>query len=222
MLFSENVLDHHLSLLREVFPCPILRHYGQSERVLMAGSMPDDDRYFFWPQYGYFELVDEAGKPVTQPGMLGEIVGTSFDNQVMPFIRYRTGDMAILGDRPHPLLPGYPVVENIEGRRQEFIVCRDNRLISLSSMTVGLAGSGALSEIYNMQYEQEKPGHFVLKVVTANKLSPEAREQILSNIKKNTQDSCSADVVDVADIPRTARGKQQVLIQKLDINQFIS
>src|SRR5205823_12575440 len=163
MLFSESVLEYHVNLLKEVFACPILRHYGQSERVLMAGSMPDDERYFFWPQYGHFELVDDAGKPVTQAGMLGEIVGTGLDNQVMPFIRYRTGDMAILGDQPHPLLPGYPVVESVEGRRQEFIVCDDHRLISLSSMTVGLANSGALAEIYNMQYVQDRPGHFQLK-----------------------------------------------------------
>jgi phenylacetate-CoA ligase len=221
MLFSENVLAHHLALLRETFTCPILLHYGQSERVVMAASMPDDDRYFFWPQSRYVELIDAAGKPVTQAGHLGEIVGTGFDNRVMPFVRYRTGDMAILGDQPHPLLPGYVVIERIEGRRQEFVVCHDHRLISLSSMTVGLANSGALADIYNMQYEQNRPGHFLVRVVAAKKLSAEARAQILTNIRNNTQDGCSAELIDVAEIPRTVRGKQQVLIQKLDISQFI-
>lgn len=221
MLFSENVLDHHLALLKETFACPILRHYGQSERVVMAASMPDDERYFFWPQYGHFELVDAAGNQITRPGVLGEIVGTSFDNQVMPFVRYRTGDMAILGDKPHPLLPGFPVVERIEGRRQEFIVCNDHRLMSLASMTVGLANSGALAEIYDMQYEQEKPGHFLVKVVTAKKLSAEARLQISLIIKNNTQGGCTAEVIDVSEIPRTARGKQPVLVQKIEISRFL-
>ncbi|MFC6518707.1 hypothetical protein ACFQAT_01970 [Undibacterium arcticum] len=167
-------------------------------------------------------MVDAAGDPITQPGMLGEIVGTSFDSQVMPFVRYRTGDMAILGDKPHPLLPGYPVVERVEGRRQEFIVCHDHRLMSLSSMSVGLANSGALADIYDMQYEQEKPGHFLVKVVTAKKLSAEASAQISQIVKNNTQGGCSAEVVDVSEIPRTARGKHPVLVQKLEISQFLS
>lgn len=134
MLYSENVLAHHMNLLREVFDCPVLKHYGHSERVLMAASMPDDERLFFWPQYGYMELIDEAGRPVTRPGELGELVGTSFDNLAMPFVRYRTGDMAVLDDRPHPQLPGFPVVRSIEGRRQEYLVCKDHRLIAVCGM----------------------------------------------------------------------------------------
>ena len=65
-----------MRLFRELFACPVLKHFGQSERVLMAASMPDDERYFFWPQYGHFELVDQDGNAVTTPGVLGEIVGT--------------------------------------------------------------------------------------------------------------------------------------------------
>src|SRR5258706_15346906 len=82
MLYSENVYGFQMEKFREVFGCPILTHYGHSERVLMAASMPDDDRYFFWPQYGYFELLDAENLPITQPGKLGFVVGTSFDNKV--------------------------------------------------------------------------------------------------------------------------------------------
>ncbi|MEN9867249.1 MAG: hypothetical protein RL748_2839, partial [Pseudomonadota bacterium] len=104
MLYSENVYDDQMALLRQVFGCPILKHYGHSERVLMAASMPDDDRCFFWPQYGLVELIDEQGQPIppSQTGVLGELVGTSFDNQVMPMLRYRTGDMAMWSASGHP------------------------------------------------------------------------------------------------------------------------
>ncbi|MGH7462802.1 MAG: hypothetical protein ACREMA_17485, partial [Longimicrobiales bacterium] len=134
MLYSENAYGFQMRVFREVFHCPVLKHYGHSERVLMAASMPDDDRYFFWPQYGWFELVDAEGRPITRPGALGYIVGTSFDNKVMPFIRYRTGDLALLSDRGHARLPGYPACERIEGRLQEFLVCKDHRLISITTL----------------------------------------------------------------------------------------
>ncbi|MEP7069917.1 MAG: hypothetical protein ABI789_11780, partial [Usitatibacter sp.] len=49
MLYSENVYGYQMEKFREVFGCPIVSHYGHSERVLMAATMPDDERYFFWP-----------------------------------------------------------------------------------------------------------------------------------------------------------------------------
>ena len=58
----------------------------------------------------------------------GEIVVTGFDNRVMPFIRYRTGDIAQWSTGPeHPDLPGFAVLERIEGRDSDFIYGRDGR-----------------------------------------------------------------------------------------------
>lgn len=185
----------------------------------MASSMPDDERCFFWPQYGHFELVDEAGREITTPGVLGEIVGTGYDNQVMPFIRYRTGDMAILGDKPHPLLPGYPVVESIEGRRQEFLVCKDKRLIGVCGM--GAAHSPDLAAVDSMQFEQFSPGHFLIKVAVPKPLTAEARARIVQAMETKTQGGCTAEVVEVKEIPRTLRGKHRLLVQHLDISNYL-
>lgn len=221
MLYSENVLDHHMALLKEVFPCAVLKHYGHSERLLMAASMPDDERYFFWPQYGHFELADQAGNPVTQPGVLGEIVGTGFDNQVMPFIRYRTGDMAILSNRPHPGLPGFPIVERIEGRVQEFIVCRDRRLISVNSLTTTRQDS-ALECVEAVQFEQYLPGHIVMRVVARQVLSDTACTRIAQGVEAKTHGGCKVDLVQVDTIARTARGKCRMLIQHLDTCDYFA
>ena len=61
-LTSENTYDHQLELFRRVFRCPVIRGYGHTERALLAATMPDDDRFFFWPLYGYLELVDANGQ----------------------------------------------------------------------------------------------------------------------------------------------------------------
>ncbi|MHB1528903.1 MAG: hypothetical protein ACYCXT_05680 [Acidiferrobacteraceae bacterium] len=219
LLYSENVFEFQMRLFREVFDCPIVKHYGHSERVLMAGSLPDDDRYFFWPQYGYFELLDEAGRAITEPGVVGEIVGTSFDNQVMPFIRYRTGDLALRSDRSHPTLPGYPVVERIEGRLQEFLVTRDGRLISITTM--GAAHFDELAAVRAIQYEQREPGRFILKIVTDVPLTLVARERIARAVAQKTQSGCSAEVVQVQELSRTPRGKHVMLIQHLDLAPYL-
>ena len=220
LLYSENVYGYQMELLRKVFACPVLNHYGHSERVLMAASMPEDERCFFWPQYGHVELVDEQDNPINEPNVLGEIVGTSFDNRVMPFIRYRTGDMSMWSERPgHPALPGYPVVERIEGRLQEFVVCNDHRLVSIC--TLGAAHFDELASVEAIQYEQNVPGHFILKVVTLSPLADADKARIRRAVEDKTQGGCTAEVLEVQEIPRTVRGKHRMLVQNLDISRYL-
>lgn len=219
-LTSENTYGFQLELLRQVFDCPILMHYGHSERVLMACTMPDDDRYFFWPLYGHLELLDVSGQPITSPGVLGEITGTSFDNQVMPFVRYRTGDFGMWSDKPgHPALPGYPVLERIEGRLQEFVVGADHRLISIT--TLGAAHFSELARAQAIQYEQHTPGHLLLNVVLSTPLNDVERAGIQRAVREKTQGSCEVEVCEVTDIPRTGRGKHKMMVQHLDIHGYL-
>src|SRR2546422_1321679 len=218
MLYSENAYGFQMRTFREVFRSPVLKHYGHSERVLMAASLPDDDRYLFWPQYGWFELLDADDRPITRPGVLGYVVGTSFDNKVMPFVRYRTGDLALLSDREHGKLPGYPACERIEGRLQEFLVCRDHRLISIAAL--GAQHFPELSGIEAIQYEQDWPGEVTLKAVTDGALPVEAQKRIAAAIREKTQGGCEASGVQVERIERTTRGKLRMLIQHLDISNY--
>ena len=220
MLYSENVFDFQMEKFREVFGCPIVKHYGQSERVLMAASMPGDERYFFWPQYGWLELLDASGEPVRKPGQLGFVVGTSFDNHVMPFVRYRTGDLAMLSEKEHPGLPGYPACERIEGRLQEFIVCRDERLVSIT--TLGVGHFPELTTVEAIQYEQHQPGEVVLKVVARPRLAASQVEHISRAVRDKTQGGCSVRVEHVEHIPRTGRGKFRMLVQNIDIRRYFA
>jgi phenylacetate-CoA ligase len=218
LLFSENVHEAQLSAIRRVFHCPVIAHYGHSERVLMAGTRPDDDRYFFWPQYGHFELLDERDEPVTQPGKMGFVVGTSFDNHVMPFVRYRTGDLAVLSKDGHPELPGFAACDRILGRLQEFVVCRDNRLVSIT--TLGVAHFAELEPAEAIQYEQSKPGELLLKIAAPEPLAPEALVRIAAAVAKKTQGGCDVQAVQVPRIERTPRGKARMIVQHLDVRRF--
>ena len=217
MLYSETTHGFQLDAFRAVFGCPIVMHYGHSERVLMAATMPGDERYFFWPQYGHFELLDAENRPVTQPGRLGFVVGTGFDNRVLPFVRYRTGDLAVLSAEAHPELPGFPACERIVGRLQEFLVCRDQRLVSIT--TLGVAHFPELAAADAIQYEQHRPGHVVLKVVAHGPLPAAAREAIAHAVARKTQGGCDVEVVQVDAIARTPRGKSPMLVQHLDLRR---
>ena len=51
------------------------------------------------PEHSLVELLNESGEPA-QPGEWAEIVGTGYGNISFPLIRYRTGDGALLAERP--------------------------------------------------------------------------------------------------------------------------
>lgn len=220
VLSSESTYGFQLEAFRRVFECPVVIGYGHTERVLLAATMPDDDRYFFWPLYGYLELVDAGGLPVVEPGVVGEIVGTSFDSLVMPFVRYRTGDLGAWSAKgEHPALPGFPVLEQIEGRQQEFVVCKDQRLVTVT--TLGAAHFSDLASVDSIQFEQHRAGYLTLKVVSSTELAPAQREAIAAAVRAKTQGGCEVDVVRVEHIERTGRGKLQMLVQHLDLSGFL-
>jgi phenylacetate-CoA ligase len=218
-LTSETAYEFQMDVFRRVFDCPVLRGYGHTERVVLGATMPDDDRYFFWPLYGHVELVDTAGRPITQPGVPGEIVGTSFDNEVMPFVRYRTGDVGMWGEQRHPMLPHFPVMERIDGRLQEFVLCRDERIVTVA--TLGAAHFADLAAVDNIQYEQFEPGKIVLKVVSRQELDAAQRQRLAVAVSRKTQGGCDVEVQRVDHIPRTARGKHRLLIQHLDVSGYL-
>ena len=218
-LFSENVYDYQIALMRDVFHCPVLLDYGHSERAVKAISTPDDSRYFFWPLYGRVELVDLDGMPITEPDVLGEIVATGFDNRVMPLIRYRTGDLASWSILPNNTRPGFQVVDRIEGRLQEFLVCHDHRLVSIC--TIGAAHFEQLADADRMQFEQREPGRAVVKVLTPTELPARAREALAAGIRAKTQGGLNVEIVRVDEIPRSRSGKHKLLLQHLDISRYL-
>jgi phenylacetate-CoA ligase len=218
-LSSESVFDHHMAAFRAFFGCPVIAIYGHTERVLFANMLPADPRYHFWPQYGHVELVDATGHPVTRPGQIGEIVGTSFDNQVMPFLRYRTGDYAVWSEQPSPALPAWPVVDRIEGRLQEFVVCHDHRLVTVT--TLGAAHFEQLDQCLRIQYEQREPGKLILRVMPLRKLADTDCAAIARAVEEKTQGGCTVRVEQVDAIPVTERGKQRLLMQHLDISDYL-
>ena len=213
-LFSESAEADMVELIERVFGCPVLVHYGHSERAVMAGSMPDDHRYFVWPLYGHVELIDEAGRPITEAGVQGEVVATGFDNRAMPFIRYRTGDLAMWSARPpHPALPGYPVLERIDGRNNDYFVARDGRRIPVASL--GGLRPAAFLQVEATQYEQHQAGRIVVRLQSATPLDPSVLAVIADYFRVKLLGLVDAELQVVPHIERTARGKRRLMIQHL-------
>lgn len=213
-LTSETVYHRQRAELEDVFRCPISSHYGHSEMVLLGTECPQDRQLHFYPQYGLLELLDENGRPASEPGAKGELVGTSFHNPVMPFVRYRTQDYGTLGESRCACHSYFPTLKDIEGRLQEFIVASDRRLIPVSVMCS--ANFDTLDRVYQSQYYQDTPGKLVFKVVPRPGFCEKDRQGIRRAITDKV--GMEVDIRLVASIPRTKNGKHLMIEQRIPLN----
>lgn len=212
---SENLYDFQKELLSEVFDARVFSHYGHYEMAVLAGFCEYEDTYHVLPQYGYAELIDKAGKPVTEPGKVGEIVGTSFITCATPFIRYRTGDLAVLkgGHCPSCGRP-YQVYERVEGRLQELIVTATGRYISMTAINMH---DDIFDNIKQFQFYQKEKGKAVFRFIPKGSCNEKNVHDMKSRLLLKLGSDVELKMDPVQEIPLTLRGKHRFLIQKMRI-----
>src|SRR5262249_13034083 len=154
------------------------------------------------------------GHPVTTPGQRGEIVGTSFINTVVPFIRYRTGDHATyVGDQCPECKREHPVISDIRGHRiQEVLVTWDGSLITWTTINVH---DDTFNRVLYFQFYQDTPGRAVLRIVPTNGFGPTDRDRIHSRINGKLDQQLEIDLQIVDSIPFTRAGKTIYVDQRI-------
>jgi phenylacetate-CoA ligase len=122
------------------------------------------DHYHVEPTYGYFELIDEDGKVIREPGRFGEMVGTGFHNPGMSFIRYRTGDYAeYVGDCCPACGRKLTLLKNIRGRwNGDKLYNPDGTFVTTTALNLH---SDLYSVIEGIQYIQEKKGEIKILII---------------------------------------------------------
>lgn len=215
-LASENVYPWQREYIERIFKCRVFSHYGHSEMVLLGMECEKSHRLHFFPQYGLMEIIGQDGKIKTNYGEKGELVGTSFHNYAMPLIRYRTQDYGIIGKNDCECGRKYPILDDVEGRLQEFIVTKDNRLISICVM--GAAHFDISESIHESQYYQDKPGHVIFRVIPRKGYGSEDRKKILDTLEEKARGSFVIEIQEVDKLKKSSSGKHIMIEQKLPIN----
>ena len=129
---SENLYSWQRELLEDVFQCRVYSWYGHAEQAVLAGECEKNTYYHIFPEYGFVEIIGNDGKPVTDENEMGEIVATGFNNFAMPFIRYRTMDLAVCSNSKCSCGRNYALLKRVEGRLQEFILSKTGNLMPLT------------------------------------------------------------------------------------------
>jgi len=201
ILASETVYPDDLKLICDYFGVDTVALYGQSERIALAYKI-NESNYHFLNSYAAMRVLND------------EIVATSFDNFVMPFINYKIGDRATGKIEYYPNSDIVKRAENIEGRTQDFLVTEDERLVSITTMCGGQ--HLPLETIDAIQYIQNDSGK-VTVLVEGDSIDT---DKVKTGLGKLVRDGIDFDIKIVEKIEKSSRGKRIICKQSLDIEKI--
>ncbi|WP_102343363.1 phenylacetate--CoA ligase family protein [Galactobacillus timonensis] len=207
-LTSEAWYEYQIDLIKEAYQCDhIVFQYGHSECSVFGYTFDNTYAYKTEPLYGYTEVLKEDGSPA-EPGETGEIIVTSFYNDVMPFIRYRTGDYAVVGKPQN----GEQILTKILGRKQDYLYDPEGTPLALTGLIPGHEFT-PYNHIEKWQLEQSIPGTVEIRIIKREGYSHSDEDYIIRFFKENGNIDASISYVD--EIPLTSRGKSLLLIQHI-------
>ena len=212
---SEIVYADQRRMVEDVLGVKYFACYGHSEKCVLAAECEHSADYHVWPTYGYFELLDADDQPVTTPGERGEIVGTSFINTVMPFIRYRTGDFATyVGERCQACGREHTIIRDIRGHRtQEVLIAADGSEIPWAAMNMH---DDTFDHVRQFQFRQDVPGRAVLRIVPAERFGEKDHRRILENLGNKLDGQLDLELELTDAIPLAPRGKAIYVDQQIN------
>jgi len=213
---SENIFDSYKTMIRDNMGIPFYNWYGHSEKLVLGGYCPGSEDYHIEPTYGYFELIDENGKDITEPGKTGEIVGTTLNNRHMPLLRYRTGDFAEYSGGYCPECRRHlPLIKNIRGRWSgERVYNRDYTFVTTTALNLH-------DELYQVidgiQYVQDEPGHLNVLIIKSPIYTETHQDQILSHFRSTMNADSQIEIEYVDQLIRQPNGKFLLLISNVKV-----
>lgn len=214
---SENLYPAQRELLEQVFQCRVYGWYGHAESVCLAGGCEQSDLFHVYQEYGYTELVDSDGHVLAwTPGVKGEIVGTGFNNWAMPLIRYRTGDVAVVGPAECACGRPYPLWQSIEGRQQEYIVASNGTLVPLTAFIFG-QHYAQFEKIERLQIVQDRPGAIEVNLIVTPEWDASDERALAAQMRQAVGHDWEIEFKYRQNIERTSRGKHRFVIQNIPL-----
>jgi phenylacetate-CoA ligase len=208
---AEVLYQHQRETISEYFGgVPVVDSYGSREGGFISHQCREGTYHVMDPNYVIEYLQD--GKEA-RPGEVGEVVITHLDAWGMPFIRYRTGDVAQHGKTQCKCGRGFSAMENIRGRTTDFIVTPDGRWQHALSLIYVVRDIEGVAEFRIIQDDVDDVK--VMLKVHKDIYSPDGNERIISGFKKRMGQEVKVTLEVVDEIPRDASGKYRYVISKV-------
>lgn len=204
---SERLYDNQRETIGQVFGCKVANGYGGRDAGFIAHECPSGSMHLTADDI-VVEIVDEDGN-VQPAGVAGEIVVTHLSTNDFPFIRYKTGDIGVLGTNRCACGRGLPVLQDIQGRSTDFVVASDGTVLHGLALIYILRD---LPGVNSFKVIQESRALTKVLLVTDDKFNASLLPTIQQGFKQRLGDDVSIEVSLVDMIAAEKSGKFRYIV----------
>ena len=210
MATGEGIRESDRTFIEETFKAPFFHVYASREAGWLAFEC-QEHRMHMNEEWAYLEIVDNEGRTVPN-GTEGSIIVTTFDNRVMPFIRYAIGDRGVISDEPCPCGRTLRTIR-ILGRATDIIELTDGRTSSL--LDISSTFDMFWDTVKQFQLVQKGPLSFDVRVIPGSKFA-EMKDVLEGHLVRALHPSVSIQWEIVDSIPEAESGKALYFIRRTE------
>ncbi|TVZ54873.1 phenylacetate-coenzyme A ligase PaaK-like adenylate-forming protein [Lutibacter sp. Hel_I_33_5] len=207
---GDKLFDGYRKNIRKAFGVEIKESYGSSEGFQIGFQVDLKYMYIFSPQT-YIEILDDNNIAV-KDGELGNVVVTRLDNEKMPLIRYKIGDLAIkLPKENYPKKRKYnfPLLQKVIGRDTDIVKLPNDKYLFVHSFT-GIFEY--IKEIKQFKIIQKECDSIEVLYVRGKSFNKKVLYKINRKLKKIiNHENFKITFTEVKKIPLSKSGKVQIL-----------
>jgi len=208
---GEALLPGEREYVKKTLARDIRSYYASTEFEIIGQECGQSPEHAFHinAEYFYIEIVDKKGNPLPR-GMTGRVIITSLENEVMPFLRYDTGDLGRILEETCPCGRTLPLLI-VEGRQANLIRLPNGRSFTQFNVIGHFYNPEVVSQIRQFQVVHERPDAFTIKLVPQS-TTDEQQERAIEILKDRLLETFGEDthvsfeIID--EIPVTERGKR--------------
>lgn len=194
---SAGILDQRTrEYLSSAFKCPVIDFYTSFEGGCLAWECEKCRGYHMNSDSIIIEILKD-GRPVS-PGEEGEVVITNLHLSAMPFIRYRQGDCVVLSEKQPVCGVNLPLIEKINGRKDDYIVLKSGRKIPPQPVYHVMI---PVSGVKQWRIIQENIDKLVVEIEPYPEFNTRSEEVLREEILKLLQEPIKIEVRKVDSIP---------------------
>lgn len=209
---AERLYQEQVEVISSVFGCPVANGYGGRDAGFLAHACPEGGLHITAEDV-ILEIVDREGG-VLPPGEAGEVVVTHLATGDFPFIRYRTGDVAVLSEHPCSCGRGLPCLSEVQGRTTDFIVAADGTIMHGLALIYVLRD---LDAIESFKIVQESLELTRILVVANERFGDSQRSAIVDGIAARLGPEVEVRVEQVDEIAPERSGKFRYVVSKVTL-----
>ena len=211
---GEVLFPYQREVITQVLNCPVANGYGGRDSALIAHECPQGGMHVLADAV-ILELIDADGNPVPA-GTPGEITITDLYSHEAPFIRYATGDVAVMSPRLCGCGRALPILERVEGRSNDSVMAPDGRIINSLALIYSVR---ELEGVIRFRICQKATDRFHVQVVRNQSFPDNAEERIRRAWTQLLRSPLQVTFEYLSQLPVERSGKFRHVVSDLKVGQ---